>query len=247
MVEDPEGVYVNALGLPNPGVDSYVHEIEDAKRAGVPIIGSIFGRDPGEYAEAAKKIYMAGVDAIELNISCPHTEFEMVEDVPELVRDVVRSVKRVVRIPVFVKISANSDYIEVARKAVEGGADGITAINTLRGYLYDPYFRAPILGSPRGYGGVSGPLLKPIVRRVIADIRGEVGVPIIAAGGIDSARDVAELAMLGARGFQICTAIAYKGFAVFREILSDLKALLRDIGVGGFAELVSASSRSKSS
>jgi len=240
MLEDPQRVYINALGLPNPGVDGYLQEIEDARRAGVPIIGSIFGRDPVEYAEAAKKIYAAGVDAIELNISCPHTEFEMVEDIPELVRDVVRSVKSVVKIPVFVKISANSDYIEVARKAVEGGADGITAINTLRGYAYDPYFRTPILGSPRGYGGISGPSLKPIVRRVLADIRGEVRVPIIAVGGIDSARDVVELAMLGASGFQICTAIAYKGFSVFREILSDLRRYLKDMGLRSFRELIGA-------
>ncbi|MEM4971447.1 MAG: tRNA-dihydrouridine synthase, partial [Sulfolobales archaeon] len=244
MVEDPPSIYINALGLPNPGVDAYVAEVMDAKKAGVPVIASIFGRDPGEYAEAAKKISAAGVDAIELNISCPHTEFEMVEDIPELVRDVVRSVKRVVRIPVFVKISANSDYIDVVRKAVEGGADGITAINTLRGYLYDPVFRRPLLNSSKGYGGVSGPSLKPILRRVLADIRGEVNVPIIAVGGIDSVRDIIELSMLGARGFQICSAIAYKGFKVFREILDGLRSYLRNIGVRSFREFLEGLKRS---
>jgi dihydroorotate dehydrogenase (NAD+) catalytic subunit len=238
LIEDPRLIYINALGLPNPGVDRYIAEIIDAKRAGVPVIASIFGRDPAEYVEVAKKIYMAGVDAIELNISCPHTEFEMVEDIPELVRDVVKSVKRVVKIPVFVKISANSDYIDVVRKAVEGGVDGITAINTLRGYIYDPVFRKPLLGSPKGYGGVSGPSLKPIVRRVIADIRGVTRVPIIAAGGIDSVRDIVELSMLGAKGFQICSAIAYKGFNIFREILNDLRNYLRSIGVRSLEELI---------
>jgi dihydroorotate dehydrogenase (NAD+) catalytic subunit len=244
MVEDPPSIYINSLGLPNPGVDGYVAEIADAKKAGVPVIASIFGKAPEEYAEAAKKISAAGVDAIELNISCPHTEFEMVEDIPELVRDVARSVKRAVKIPVFVKISANSDYIDVARKAVEGGADGITAINTLRGYIYDPIFRRPLLNSPKGYGGVSGPSLKPILRRVLADIREEVNVPIIAVGGIDSVRDIIELSMLGARGFQICSAIAYKGFNVFREILDDLRSYLRNIGVRSYREFLEGLKRS---
>jgi len=238
MIEDPVGVYMNALGLPNPGADQYVLEIRDAKRAGVPVIASIFGRNSDEYVEVAKKLYGSGVDAFELNVSCPHTEFEMVEDIPELVRDIVRSIKSIVKLPVFVKISINSDYMEVARKAIEGGADGITAINTVRGYAYDPIFKRPIMGSPNGYGGVSGPPLKPIVRRVIKDLRGEFSVPIIASGGIDSARDVIELAMLGARGFQICSAIAYKGFSVFKEILEDLRKYLRSSAVKSFQELI---------
>ncbi|HWQ16977.1 MAG TPA: hypothetical protein VNL13_03990 [Sulfolobales archaeon] len=238
MIEDPAGVYMNALGLPNPGADQYVLEIRDAKKAGVPVIASIFGRNIDEYIAVAKKLYGSGVDAFELNVSCPHTEFEMVEDIPELVRDIVRSIKSIVRLPLFVKISVNSDYMEVARKAIEGGADGITAINTVRGYAYDPVFKRPIMGSPNGYGGVSGPSLKPIVRRVIKDLRGEFNVPIIASGGIDSARDVVELAMLGARGFQICSAIAYKGFSVFKEILEDLKRYVRSSSVKSFEELV---------
>ncbi|MEM0438606.1 MAG: hypothetical protein QXX84_04280 [Sulfolobales archaeon] len=238
MIEDPVGVYMNALGLPNPGADQYVLEIRDAKRAGVPVIASIFGRNSDEYVEVAKKLYGSGVDAFELNVSCPHTEFEMVEDIPELVRDIVRSIKSIVKLPVFVKISINSDYMEVARKAIEGGADGITAINTVRGYAYDPVFKRPVMGSPNGYGGVSGPSLKPIVRRVIKDLRGEFSVPIIASGGIDSARDVIELAMLGARGFQICSAIAYKGFSVFKEILEDLRKYIRSSAVKSFQELI---------
>ncbi|GAY26066.1 dihydroorotate dehydrogenase electron transfer subunit/dihydroorotate dehydrogenase [Desulfurococcaceae archaeon AG1] len=238
MIEDPVGVYMNALGLPNPGADQYVLEIRDAKRAGVPVIASIFGRNSDEYVEVAKKLYGSGVDAFELNVSCPHTEFEMVEDIPELVRDIVRSIKSIVKLPVFVKISINSDYMEVARKAIEGGADGITAINTVRSYAYDPVFKRPVMGSPNGYGGVSGPSLKPIVRRVIKDLRGEFSVPIIASGGIDSARDVIELAMLGARGFQICSAIAYKGFSVFKEILEDLRKYIRSSAVKSFQELI---------
>ncbi|PWV36908.1 MAG: hypothetical protein DJ555_04835 [Desulfurococcaceae archaeon] len=238
MIEDPAGVYMNALGLPNPGADQYVLEIRDAKRAGVPVIASIFGRNSDEYVEVAKKLHGSGVDAFELNVSCPHTEFEMVEDIPELVRDIVRSIKSIVKLPVFVKISINSDYMEVARKAIEGGADGITAINTVRGYAYDPVFKRPIMGSPNGYGGVSGQSLKPIVRRVIKDLRGEFSVPIIASGGIDSARDVIELAMMGARGFQICSAIAYKGFSVFKEILEDLRIYIRSSTVKSFQELI---------
>lgn len=240
MIEDPGGVYMNALGLPNPGADQYALEIRDAKRAGVPVIASVFGRNSGEYVEAARKLYSAGADALELNVSCPHTEFEMVEDIPELVRDIVRSVKSAIRIPVFVKVSINSDYIEVARKAIEGGADGITAVNTVRGYAYDPVFRRPIMGSPNGYGGISGPSLKPIVRRVVKDLRGEFDVPILASGGIDSAGDVIELALLGARGFQICSAIAYKGLSVFGEILQDLRKYIRSNSLNSFQELIAS-------
>ncbi len=237
-IEDPEGIYMNSLGLPNPGADRYVLEIRDAKKAGVPVIASIFGKNEEEYVEAAKKLYIAGTDALELNISCPHTEFQMVEEVPELVRNIVRSVKAAVKIPVFVKVSINSDYMEVSRRAIEGGADGITAINTVRGYAYDPVFRRPVMGSPNGYGGISGPSLKPIVRRVIRDLRSEFDAPIIASGGIDSARDVIELLHLGARGFQICTAIAYKGFSVFKEILEDLRRYIEANRVKSLWELI---------
>jgi dihydroorotate dehydrogenase (NAD+) catalytic subunit len=242
LIEYIDRLYMNALGLPNPGVDGYAYEIMDAKKAGVPIIGSIFGRNPEEYLEVGKKIYGYGVSAIELNISCPHTEFEMVEDIPELVRDIVRSLKRVIDIPVFVKISANTDYVEVVRKAVEGGVDGVTAINTLRGFAYDHIFSRPLLGSPNGYGGISGPFLKPIVRRVIRDIRSEFNIPIIASGGIDCVEDIVDLLQLGARGFQICSAIAYKGFSIFREILRDLKRYMDEKGVKRLEDIIARGS-----
>src|SRR5215831_19941170 len=135
VIEIPSG-FLNALGIPNPGMVEMKEEIRAVSAAGVPVLASVFGFDADEFAEAAVMGEVGGAVAVELNVSCPHVKEVGVEigQRPTMVAEVTRAVKRKVRIPVFVKLSPNvTDIAEVAKAARDGGADGITAINTALG------------------------------------------------------------------------------------------------------------------
>jgi len=242
FLEESPGSWVNAMGLPNPGVEEYGVEVGEALRSGVPVIASVFGRNPLEFAAAAKRMEEFGASAIELNVSCPHVEGGALEERPEEVQEVAREVKSRVSIPVFVKVSTNADYIRVVEAALDGGADGVTAINTVKTPCIEPSLGIPALGNPAGYGGRSGVALKPLVRRVVSEVYGRFGVPVLAAGGIDSPEDVLELARLGASGFQICTAIR-EGLSVFRRIREGARGLLEKGGYGNIRDVIGAGQR----
>jgi len=149
---------LNAVGLPNPGVIEYEHEIKRAHAAGAVVIGSVFGKDAEEYAAVAAKMSTYGVKAIELNLSCPHAKglgTEIAQDA-SAVRDFTRTVKDVVDVPVFPKLSPNvQDIATFAMAAEEGGADGIVAINTMKAMAITPELKMPSLANK--YGGLSGP------------------------------------------------------------------------------------------
>src|SRR3972149_5425970 len=127
---------INAMGLPNPGIDDYVGEIKYVKTVlKVPLIVSIYGYTAEEYATAAQKALKAGADAVELNVSCPHVKDTGVEigQNPKGLAEVVGKVKAAVKKPIIVKLSPNvTDITEIARAAVKAGADALTAINTVK-------------------------------------------------------------------------------------------------------------------
>src|SRR5438445_401440 len=140
---------LNAVGLPNPGVIEYEHEVKRAHAAGAVVIGSVFGKDAEEYAAVAAKMSTYGVKAIELNLSCPHAKglgTEIAQDA-SAVRDFTRTVKDVVDVPVFPKLSPNvQDIATFAMAAEDGGADGIGVSNTMTTMTYR--FRADLGGQP---------------------------------------------------------------------------------------------------
>lgn len=229
---------INAMGLPNPGIDEYPREIAEAKAQGVPIVGSIFGGDAEEFATLAARMQSTGVHALELNLSCPHAKgygSEIGQD-PALLSEVVRSVKAVAKVPVWAKITPNShDPAGLAAAAERAGADAITAINTVRAISVEPTLKRPTLS--HGFGGLSGPAIKPIGLACVWQIFERVKVPIVGVGGITSARDAYEYVLSGARGLQVGTAVATRGVKVFSEVHEGLSELLR---VGGFASLEEA-------
>ncbi|MBS7628860.1 dihydroorotate dehydrogenase [Candidatus Bathyarchaeota archaeon] len=188
IVEVPCGL-LNSMGLPNPGVDEMKGVIVEAKRSGVPVIASIFGFDESEYGDAASASMEAGADALELNISCPHVSEVGVEigRKPDLVSRVTSKVKSVFEGPVIVKLSPNvTDIVEVAEAAVNGGADALTATNTMKAMAIDVETQRPILGGK--YGGLSGPALKPIALRCVYELYERVDVPTIHCSFSSSSR-----------------------------------------------------------
>jgi len=237
---------LNAVGLPNPGIEEFTRDIKEAKLVlKVPLIVSVYGFSAEEYAVVAEKAVKAGADAVELNVSCPHVKETGVEigQNPVVLSEVVRKVKSAMNKPVFVKLSPNvSDIAETAEVAVKAGADAVTAINTVKAMAIDIETAKPILGNKRG--GLSGPAIKPVAVRCVYDIYERVKVPIIGCGGITSWRDAVEFMLAGASVVQIGTAVALKGPNVFKSIARGIDVYLKRKGFRSVNEIVGLAHRS---
>jgi dihydroorotate dehydrogenase (NAD+) catalytic subunit len=237
---------INAMGLPNPGIEEFVKEIQAAKTVlkDIPLIVSVYGFSEDEYAASAKKAVEAGADAVELNVSCPHVEETGAEigQSSELLFKVVRKVKLNVNKPVFVKLSPNvTSIVEMAEIAESAGADALTATNTVKAMAIDPETTIPILSNK--IGGLSGPAIKPIAVRCVYEIYERVTIPIIGCGGITNWRDALEFILAGAAAVQIGTAVASKGLSVFRAVARGIDAYLKRKGYKRVNEIVGLSHR----
>jgi dihydroorotate dehydrogenase (NAD+) catalytic subunit len=233
------GSYLNALGIPNPGMEEMKEEIAHVRKAGVKVIASVFGFDAEEFAEAASAGEQAGALAVELNVSCPHVEEVGIEigQSPRRVGEVVRAVKRRVRIPVIAKLTPNVTSIQEIAKAAEGaGADALSAVNTALGMAIDVEAGRPILGGV--LGGLSGPALHPIAVRAVYQIKEAVKIPIIGVGGISDWKDALEFMMAGASAVEVGTAVAYKGIEVFEEINRGISRFLLEHNYSSVRDVV---------
>jgi dihydroorotate dehydrogenase (NAD+) catalytic subunit len=236
VYELPYGL-LNAMGLPNPGIENYGEEIKIAKTANVPIIGSIFGKDVDEFIYLSRKMEEYGADALELNLSCPHAKgygMEIGVDV-ELVEEIVYGVKKSVNIPVWAKLTPNTDSIVRIAKAAEK-ADALVLINTVKAMAIDIDAKMPVLKNV--FGGLSGPAIKPIGVRAVYEVYREVDKPIIGVGGITYGRDALEYIMAGASAVEIGTAIYYRGLNVFNLISQEIEEWMQKNGYESIEELV---------
>jgi dihydroorotate dehydrogenase (NAD+) catalytic subunit len=236
--------FLNAMGLPNPGIDEYPKEVEGARAAGAMVIGSVFGHDAEEFAVLADRLAATGVVAIELNLSCPHAEgygSEIGQD-PEEVERVTRAVVRRVHVPVIAKLTPNtSDPVALATAAERGGAAAVSAINTIRAISIDVRLRRPTLS--HGIGGLSGPAIKPVGLAFVWQIYGKISIPIIGIGGIMTAEDALEYIMAGASAVEVGTAVAFDGVGVFGQLSTGLSSLLDELGIARVADAIGAAHR----
>ena len=236
IYELPYGL-LNAMGLPNPGIGNYEEEIKRVKKANVPIIGSVFGKNAEEFIYLAKKMEEYGVDAVELNLSCPHAKgygMEIGVDA-ELVEEIVEGVKKSVNIPVWAKLTPNTNSILKIARAAEK-ADALVLINTVKAMAIDIDAKMPVLKNI--FGGLSGPAIKPIGIRAVYEVYREVKKPIIGVGGITYGRDALEYIMAGASAVEIGTAIYYRGLNVFKQISHEIEDWMRKNGYDDIKELV---------
>ncbi len=237
---------LNAMGLPNPGIDEYPKEVAIALRAGAPVIGSVFAGDAAGFAELARRMAALGVAGLELNLSCPHAEGFGTEvgSEPRDVEEIVRTVVRSTRLPVIAKITPNTtDPGALARAAERGGAAAVSAINTLRALAINVRLRRPVLA--HGLGGLSGRAIKPVGLACVWQIYEAVSIPVIGVGGIATAEDALEYVMAGARAVEVGTAIAFDGIAVFERLSRELSGLLDELGYARLEEAVGAAHPSK--
>lgn len=236
---------INAIGLTNPGVEEEVHHLIDAqkllKSLQVPLIASIFAGTVKAFGEVASLVAAAEPDLIEVNISCPnvHDDFGLPFAADHRsAADVTRSVKNAVRnIPISVKLAPNvPDIGRIAQSVVDAGADVITAINTMPGMVIDVTAGRPVLHNRTG--GLSGPALKPIALRCVAEISQHVDVPIIGTGGVLTGQDAIEMIMAGATAVGVGSALWYRGPDAFQLIKEEMLEYLVKFNLESIDELI---------
>lgn len=242
VVELPYGL-LNAMGLPNPGIEAYREEIEEylgVTNGSSPVIGSIFGSTIEEYGLAAKGAQEIGVNAIEINGSCPNAHglgLEFGQD-PKVIEELVREVKRRVTVPVFFKLTpATSEILKLGQAVQKGGADGIVAVNTMPAMKIDVHTGRPLLTNTTG--GLSGPALKPIGVRCVYQLASSrtIRIPIIGVGGITTWEDAVEYIMAGATAVQIGTGVTWKDLDIFQEIKEGIISFMIEEGYHGIGDL----------
>ena len=243
-VVQAEAGLINAMGLPNPGIDVFSEEIKFSKTIlHVPVIVSVFGYSAEEYASVAKKAAEAGADAIELNVSCPHVKQTGAEigQSPKFLSEVVQQVKAAMNKPLIVKLSPNvADITILAQAAVEAGADALTAVNTLKAIAIDTETQLPILANVKG--GLSGACMKPVALRCVYDIADQFEIPIIGCGGVTNWKDAVEFFLAGASAVQIGTAVA-DDIEVFQSVTKGVENYLRKKNARSVKEIVGLAHR----
>ena len=236
---------LNAIGLQNPGLNGVIsNELPWLSQFDVPIIANVAGSLEEDYIEVARRISKApNVHALELNISCPNVKTGGIAfgTIPEVAKQLTRKVKEVSEVPVYVKLSPNvTNIVEMAKAVEDGGADGLTMINTLVGMRLDLKTGKPVLANRTG--GLSGPAIKPVALRMIYEVSQAINIPIIGMGGIESAEDVIEFFYAGASAVAVGTANFVDPF-VCPTIIEELPMLLDRLGYEHISECTGRSWR----
>lgn len=229
IVETAAGM-LNAIGLENVGVDAFVRErLPALRRHGVRVVANVFGERVREYADVCRRLDGApGLDAIELNLSCPNTAQggRTFGAYPRSLAEVVRACRAVTRLPLWVKLTPNSaDPVELAMAAEGEGADALSLINTLVGMAIDVQRERPVLANVTG--GLSGPAIKPVALAQVYAVAQRTRLPIVGIGGIATGRDAVEFLLAGASAVQVGTALFLdpnRGAGIAREIAAHLEA-----------------------
>ena len=233
---------LNSIGLQNIGVNALIKEKAPLWASWrVPVIVNIAGETIDEYAKIANKLDgVAGIGAIEVNISCPNVKAGGAEFGvnPKSAAEVTAAVKAATSLPVLVKLTPNtSDIAEIAIAVAEAGADAISLINTLKGMVIDITRRRPLLGSITG--GLSGPAIKPVALYMVYEVAGAVELPLIGCGGITTASDAIEFIMAGASAIQIGTA-SFTNPRAPLDVLEGIEQFMEKEGIKDITELIGA-------
>lgn len=238
LSETPAGM-INSVGLQNIGVRAFVGEKLPALRGcGTRVFANVFGYAVEDYVEVVRVLEDAeGVDAYELNVSCPNTKHGGIVfgSDPRLLAEVTQACVKAARRPVIVKLSPNVAAIgPLARAAEDSGAAAVSLVNTFLGLAIDARTRRPRLGA--GFGGVSGPAIKPLALRLVYEAARAVKIPVIGLGGILTGEDAAEFLIAGATAVQVGTATFADPRAPVR-IAAELDEFCRREGVDRVASL----------
>ncbi|MDQ0215063.1 dihydroorotate dehydrogenase (NAD+) catalytic subunit [Oikeobacillus pervagus] len=242
VAETPAGM-LNAIGLQNPGLEQVMEkELPWLSQFDVPIIANVAGSQIEDYVRVAKYIStVENVKALELNISCPNVKTGGIAfgTNPNVAKELTKKVKDVSSVPVYVKLSPNvTNILDVAKAVEDGGADGLTMINTLLGMRIDIKSGKPIIAN--GTGGLSGPAIKPVAIRMIHEVSQNVNIPIIGMGGITTVEDIIEFFYAGASAVAVGTA-NFSDPYICPTLIEELDEYLTNMGVSHISELTGRS------
>ncbi|MBK7926977.1 MAG: dihydroorotate dehydrogenase [Bryobacterales bacterium] len=229
---ETEGGMMNSIGLQNIGVRAFVKDkLPGLRGAGCAVFANVFGYQMEDYTEVVRVLEDAeGLAGYELNVSCPNTKHGGVQfgADPGMLGEVVRAVRAVAKRPLLVKLSPNVAKIEpLALAAEEAGADGISLVNTFMALAIDARTRKPRIGA--GFGGLSGPAIKPIALRMVHEAWRAVKIPVVGLGGVASGEDAAEFLIAGATAVEVGTASFWDPRSCER-IARELDGFLGDEG-----------------
>lgn len=237
IVETPSGM-INAIGLQNVGIEAFIRDkLPFLEERGVVVIANIFGNTLDEYVEIARMLEPTSVQAVELNISCPNVKAGGMEfgNDPKMAAKVTEAVRKAFRRHLMVKLSPNvTSIVEIAKNVEAAGADSLSMINTITAMAINTKTRRPMIANR--VGGLSGPAIRPIAVRMVAQTYPEVKIPIVGIGGIVNANDALEFFIAGAAAVQVGTATFMAPDACSR-ILDELEAYLGESGIASIREL----------
>lgn len=243
IAECPAGL-INAIGLQNPGVDKVISD-EIPKLSKVyskPVIANVGGHSFQEYIETVEKFNdVEKVFAVELNISCPNVKGGGMAfgTNPDTVESLVKEIKKVSTKPIIVKLSPNVTDVTVLSKAAEnGGADGLSLINTLVGMRIDLKTAKPIISVKSG--GYSGPGVFPVAVNMVYKVREKTTLPIIGMGGISSANDVIEMMYAGANAVMVGSYNLVNPYGS-KEIVDNLPGAMEKLGINKLSDIIGRS------
>jgi len=237
------GGWMNAVGLSNPGAPNFAKMIESNQD--VPIIVSLVGSIPADFELMIKQFESCKVTAYELNLSCPHVAKVGLDvgDDPELVKQIVTTVKNSTKIPVIAKVGlGTTHYLKTVGTAIESGIDAITAINTVRAMAIDVETQRPILSNK--FGGLSGTPIKPIALRCVYEISSKYDIPIIGCGGISNWEDAIEFFLAGASAIQLGSAVGDNWISIFDDINKGILQYMKKKNFSTLQEMVGLAKKS---
>jgi dihydroorotate dehydrogenase (NAD+) catalytic subunit len=239
IVETPAGM-LNAIGLQGIGVRRFVDEkLPELRARRATVIVNVCGTTLDEYVEVSRILSDAeGVDAIELNISCPNIKEGGIQFGCSLTGtfDVVNAVRRVTTLPLIPKLTPNvTDVSSFARAAQDAGADAVSLVNTFLAMVLDVETRRPKISNV--VGGLSGPAIRPIAVRMVYECRQAVRIPIIGMGGITDARDALEFMIAGASAVQVGTA-NFVDPMIWPKLIDGIRAYMERHQIAKLSDLV---------
>lgn len=233
------GSMLNSIGIPSKGVGAFLKKaIPFYKQYNAPLVVSISGNTADEFATLCSEVSVEGVDAIEVNISCPNIEEDGKAFAirPSSTYEIMTRLRAATSLPLWAKLTPNTGEVpDVARAAEEGGADALVTANTILSMAIDIHSRRPKLKNTMG--GLSGPSLKPIALRMTYQCASATNIPVIGCGGISTAEDVIEYLIAGASAVQVGTATFIRPMAM-PTILKDLEDWLTSQNIASVRELI---------
>jgi dihydroorotate dehydrogenase (NAD+) catalytic subunit len=240
LVETASGM-LNSVGLQNVGVRAFISDkLPQLARLDTAVFANVFGYQPEDYVEVLRALEDAeGLAGYELNVSCPNTKcggMQFAAD-PVLLSEVVGMARKAVRRrPLIVKLSPNvTDIAQMARAAEGSGANALSLVNTLVGLAVDARMRKPKLGA--GFGGLSGPAIKPIALRMVYQASQAVKIPVIGLGGVSIGEDVVEYLLCGAVAVQVGTATFWDPRRP-EQLVHEYRNFLEQEGIASTRDLI---------